>query len=146
MPPMPMPMMPPNSAPPATSGAMPMPADGGAPPGGVMQVPPEFAQHIDPNNQMQMTLLQRVDKLTPQDGEAIKSGISPAAVQVLKKVLPELGFMLDMIVQDQQPDEQQMAQGPDQYDEQQEAPEPPDGATPLRPAGDMRPGTRLARY
>lgn len=45
---------------------------------------------------MQMKLLQRVDQLTPQDLQAANT-IPPAAVQVLKKLLPEIGFLLDMI-------------------------------------------------
>jgi|GEM_PF-6693627 len=76
------------------------PPPGGAPgAGGPQQLPPEMAQHIDPNNQMQMQLMQRVDKLSPQDAEAINTGVSPPAAQALKKILPELGFLIDMIGQ-----------------------------------------------
>ena len=62
-----------------------------------MEVPPEIARHIDPNNQMQMTLLQRVDKLNDVDGQALMQGISPAAAAVLKKIIPELAFAIDML-------------------------------------------------
>ena len=65
-----------------------------------MQVPPQFARQINPNNPMQMQLMQRVDKLSPQDLAAANT-IPPAAVQVLKKIIPEIGFLLDMIGQGQ---------------------------------------------
>jgi hypothetical protein len=75
----------------------------GAPQGaGAQQVPPEFAQHIDPSNEFQMTLLQRIDKLGPQDEQAI-AAIPPQAVAVLKKVLPEIAFLLDRIGQGEAP-------------------------------------------
>lgn len=83
-------MMPMNAAPAQTA-----PAPSAAP--GPQQVPPEIARHIDPNNPLQMTLLQRIDTLTPQDGQALQTGISPQAAAVLKKVIPEVGFLIDMI-------------------------------------------------
>lgn len=83
------PMPPPAAAAPGASGA--------PQPGAPMQVPPQFAQHIDPNNPVQMLLLQRIDRLTPQDGQALETGISPQAAQALKKVIPEVGFLIDMI-------------------------------------------------
>ncbi len=61
------------------------------------QIPPEVAGLIDKNNPMQMELLRRIDKLTPQDGQALQAGISPQAAAALKKVIPEVGFMIDMI-------------------------------------------------
>jgi hypothetical protein len=69
-----------------------MPASGGQ----IMQVPPQFARHIDPNNPVQMLLLQRIDRLTDQDAAAINL-IPPPAVAVLKKVIPEVAFLLDLI-------------------------------------------------
>lgn len=75
---------------------MPEQAAGGG--GQPMPVPAHIAQHIDPNNQVQMLLMQRLDKLSPQDLAACNS-IPPAAVAVLKKVIPELGWALDMIGQ-----------------------------------------------
>jgi hypothetical protein len=86
------PSMPGGGAP----GAQPAPV-GDARGGGPIQVPPEFARHIDPKNPVQMLLMQRVDKLTPQDLQAVNTGISPPAVMALKKVIPEIGFLLDMI-------------------------------------------------
>jgi hypothetical protein len=83
-------------APQPPQGAAPPP---GAPPGGgqAVQLPPGIARHIDPNNAIQMLLMQRVDKFTPQDGMAIGNA-DPAVVAALKKLLPEIAFMFDLIV------------------------------------------------
>jgi hypothetical protein len=96
------PPMPPQGGAPAPQAAPPQggPPQGAPPQGGApqaQQLPPEIAKHIDPNNAIQMLLLQRVDKLTPQDGAALQQGISPQAAEVLKKIIPEVGFLIDQI-------------------------------------------------
>lgn len=69
-----------------------------APPGGAPGAPqPQFQGQVDPRNPLQKALLMRVDRLLPQDLQALNTGIAPPAVAVLKKVLPEIGFLLDMI-------------------------------------------------
>lgn len=134
----------PTPSPAGAPGAGPQPpmGGGGAPgAGGAMQqVPPEFARHIDPGNQFQMTLMQRVDKLTPQDLQAVNTGIAPPAVQVLKKVIPEIGFLLDMIGKPGggQPGAMPMPPGG--------MPAAPAGGAPppmAPPAGLPQPGTKL---
>lgn len=69
----------------------------GAQPGGIQSLPPEIAQHIDQNNPMQMTLLKRVFSLAPEEGEALIASLNPQAIVALKKIIPELGFLIDMI-------------------------------------------------
>lgn len=80
------------------SGMPPMPSDvtpgAGRPP---PQIPPQYQPHVDPNNPVQAELLHRIDALSPADIKAFATGISPAAVMVLKKVLPEFSFLLDRI-------------------------------------------------
>jgi len=102
---------------------------------------------------MQRVLLQRVDRLTPQDLQAVETGVSPQAVAVLKKVIPEIGFLLDMIGGQggapggppDNPAEEAAEPADNGEEEQEEAPPPPPGATPLKPAGEMQPASRLAR-
>lgn len=115
---------------------------------------------INPGNQFQALLIGRLKKLSPQDASALANGISPQAAAVLKKVLPELAFIIDALGQQAgqpigaQPGAQVAAAEPagdDQAggtepadDEQPEAPPPPDGATPLKPAGNkFQPKSRL---
>ncbi len=62
------------------------------------QVPPDFARNVDPGNEMQMELIARIEQLTPQDAQAFSTGVSPQAVAVLKKVIPEVGFILDRVL------------------------------------------------
>jgi hypothetical protein len=102
----------------------------------VQQVPPEFAQHIDPRDNIQMLLLQRIDKLTPQDIAACNS-IPPAAVAALKKVIPEVGFLLDMIGK-------QPLQGGAQPS--QNLPPQPTTNGPPQASAAPRPATRLGSY
>jgi hypothetical protein len=63
------------------------------------QMPAEFQQHVDPNNQMQATLIQRGHQLQPQESQAFAAGIDVPALNVLKKLVPELGFLWDKIIQ-----------------------------------------------
>lgn len=135
-------MFQPNNAPPA---AAPAPGPGGpGGPGGPPQaggVPPELAQHVNPDNKIQMLLLQRVDSLTTQDAQQFFANIKPPALAVLKKIMPELGFMLDAMTQ-------QMSGG------QGGAPMPaPGGGAPPQPTpqglpqpGMARPTTRLGQF
>lgn len=92
--------MPPPAAMPAGAGAVGPPGAGSsaaasAPPNGYMELPPEIAQHIDPRNPMQMALLQRIDKLSPQDLK-VAATFTPPQVALLKKVIPEIGFLFDI--------------------------------------------------
>jgi hypothetical protein len=93
----------------------PMPPQGGAPQGApppqsgegggqqqIMQLPPEVARHIDPNDAIQMLLLQRIDKFTEADGAAMQQ-LTPQQVATLKKVIPEVAFLLDMVHAGQMP-------------------------------------------
>jgi|GEM_PF-3838340 len=99
------PSMPGPGAPQPAAAAPPQPgmppAPGGAPPAGP-QMPAEFQQHIDPNNHIQATLIQRGHQLTPQESQAFAAGVSVAALAVLKKLVPELGFLWDKIIQTKQ--------------------------------------------
>jgi hypothetical protein len=75
----------------------PMAPGGGMPPGTqAIPVPPWVHRQIDPNNPMQKLLLQRIDALRPNDIQALAS-IPPQAAAVLKKIFPEVGFLIDMI-------------------------------------------------
>jgi len=58
-------------------------------------VPEHFARQVDPNNQIQQALLQRLRQLNEMDGRALAEGISPQAAVVLKKILPEIAFIID---------------------------------------------------
>lgn len=110
--------------------APPQPQPGGQP----GQVPPELAGHVDTANPLQMMLLQRVAQLSEQDAEQFFTGIKPQALAVLKKVLPELGFILDAMMQ-------QMSGAPNP------AMQPPGGAPqqPGAPGMDaMRPMSKLS--
>lgn len=79
---------------PGGGGGMP-PGAGGQSPSGPL--PPELAGKIDPTNEMQMTLLQRADSLTEQEGAAILEALMsrPGAAQAMMKLLPELGFIIE---------------------------------------------------
>jgi len=92
--PMPQPM--PGGAPSPQPGGAPPPA--GAMPGGQGGDPKAAVmQHVDKNNPLQMLLLKRLDGLAPPDVEALLS-MPPQAAEALKKVLPEVGFMIDMML------------------------------------------------
>lgn len=62
------------------------------------ELPPEMAQHVDPNNPLQAKLLQRALALTPEDATTFFEGITAPAIQVLKKLIPELGFIFDQAI------------------------------------------------
>lgn len=49
---------------------------------------------VDRNNAMQTELLNRLSTVTPQDKQALMTGISPPAMAVLKKLLPELAHLM----------------------------------------------------
>lgn len=78
----------PPSSPPA------MPPSGGPSAGGM---PPTGGGAIDPNNKLQALLLKRVDSLGPQDQEALMA-LTPPQAQAMKKVLPELAFLIDRML------------------------------------------------
>lgn len=79
--------------------SMPQQQSQGSAAGGGM-IPPELAQHIDPRNPVQALLLKRMDTLDEQEVAALTEGIAPEAALALKKILPELGFLIDALMQD----------------------------------------------
>jgi hypothetical protein len=62
-------------------------------------MPAEFQQHVDPNNQMQATLIQRGHQLQPDESKAFVASIDVPALNVLKHLVPELNFLWDKIIQ-----------------------------------------------
>lgn len=97
---------------------------------------------IDPA--MQAQLFDRVKQLTKEDLQAFVAGITPPAIEVLKKVIPELSQLLDRIEQGAQ---QRGAPIPAPAATGGGAPMPPAAPTqaPPQPAM-MQPKTNLARY
>jgi hypothetical protein len=86
------PLPPPSQNPQAMPGGQRPPA-----PGNPSQVPPafaRFAEHIDPNNPLQAELLKRLSALSPEEVSALRSGVSPAAQEILRKLLPEVAFLM----------------------------------------------------
>jgi hypothetical protein len=62
-----------------------------------LRLPVELAPFVDRSNAIQMLLLQRVKKLTVQDVQMFANGATPAALSVLKRILPEIGFLFDYL-------------------------------------------------
>ena len=60
-------------------------------------MPPQILQHIDPNNPIQAAMIKRMQSMSAQDAQALVQGISPPALQVLKKLLPDIAFVWDGI-------------------------------------------------
>lgn len=79
---------------------MPLPPNNQAMPQGEPVSGPETASNgsLDPNNAMQGELLRRLRTLSPQEQQALVTGISPPAAAVLKKLLPEIGFIIDRAI------------------------------------------------
>lgn len=76
------------------------PAPGPVPAAPAMQgngLPPQILQHIDPNNPIQAAMIKRMQSMSAQDAQALVQGISPPALQVLKKLLPDIAFVWDGI-------------------------------------------------
>lgn len=90
---MPMPGAMPAAQPQQQPGGQPQAAGGG-------MIPPELAQHIDPRNPVQALLLKRMDTLGEDEVAALTEGISPEAAMALAKILPELKFLIDALMQD----------------------------------------------
>ena len=61
-------------------------------------IPPAMAQHIDPRNPLQAALVRRLSAFSTQDAETLKQGVTPQAFAVLKKLLPEIGFVFDQLM------------------------------------------------
>jgi hypothetical protein len=59
-------------------------------------MPPEIEAQIDPNDPLQSELLNRAGALSDQEIAAMKTGISQPALAALKKIVPEIGFLLDL--------------------------------------------------
>jgi hypothetical protein len=114
-------------------------------PGGL---PPQLARHIDPNNPIQAALLKRMQSLTAQDAATLVQGVSPPALQVLKKMLPDVGFVWDGIAAKQGGAPQQPGIRPGQPGTSMVPPQLSDGNGAPSLAKDNgsglpRPGTRL---
>lgn len=88
----------------------------GQPPDFASQIPPQYQHRIEPNNPVQKMLLQRVGSLNPADLKALDS-IPDAAVEVLKRLLPEVDFLLDQITKDAMMGQPQPAAMPPQAPE-----------------------------
>jgi len=74
-----------------------------APPAAAAQRPPGampegMARNVDPRNPLQAALLQRLSTFSSQDAETLKQGVTPQAAGVLKKLLPEIGFVFDQLM------------------------------------------------
>ena len=95
------------------------------------QIPAEYQHRVDPNSPIQKVLMQRVGSLGPSDLAALDK-IPDAAVDVLKRLLPEVDFLLDQITKDG--DDNEMGESP----QEQAAPVAP----PTQPSGPM---SRLGR-
>jgi hypothetical protein len=109
-----------------------------------MQVPADLARHIDPKNPLQMLLMQRVDKLQPPELQALAQ-MPPAAAQALKKIIPELGMLIDKYILNQGGDQGQPGAMPqaDGGAGGMQRPAPPAATMPGGGAGMSRPGNRL---
>lgn len=113
------PMPPPQGEPPGMSpGAPAMPP---GPPGMPSGQPP-MSDPGQEQNLAQAELLSRLEQLDDRDLHTIQHGIDPKAVAVLKKVIPELGAVLDMIEEGAQAAQDEMgdSDGYDEGDEQDE--------------------------
>lgn len=78
-------------------GAAPAPQMGGGAPG-MGGAPGGMPPGLNPNDPEQRKFLQRLDSMTEQEGEALLTAVmsSPLAAQAMRKLLPELAFILDM--------------------------------------------------
>lgn len=117
------------------------PPPGGAPQPGAAQsgLPPELQRHIDPRNPVQALLLKRLDALSDEEQEALLGGIDEGAGMALKKLLPEVGFVIDYMAQ------QAGGMGDEQGAEQPGgAPQPMAAPAPQQPAQQGMARTRLA--
>ena len=63
------------------------------------QIPPEFQGRMDPNSPIQKMLLDRIGSLGPEDLAALDR-IPDQAAAVLKRILPEIDFIIDQITKD----------------------------------------------
>lgn len=115
------------------------PQPGGAPQPGAAPsgLPPELQRHIDPRNPVQALLLKRLDALSDEEQEALLGGIDEGAGMALKKLLPEVGFVIDYMAQ------QAGGMGDEQGAEPGGAPQPTAAPAPQQPGGGMA-RTRLA--
>ena len=139
--------MPPQRPPgPPAAAARPMPQAG--PPGAVAgpppqagppaapvpgQVPPQFAKHIDPNNPLQAEMVKRAGSLQPQESHAFFEALTLPVLVVLKKLLPELGFIWDGVIQAKQQGGGQAAPAPSGAPAAVPQPMPPRAMPPQAP-------------
>lgn len=65
------------------------------------QIPAEHQGRIDPNSPIQSILFDRIGSLGPEDLAALDR-IPDQAAAVLKRLLPEIDFVIDQITKDDQ--------------------------------------------
>ncbi|MER8967723.1 hypothetical protein NKI25_18710 [Mesorhizobium sp. M0808] len=89
----------PAAAPQPTAPQQPQAPQPGAAPAAANGLPPELQRNIDPKNPVQALLLKRLDALSDEEQEALLGGVDEGAAQALKKLLPEVGFVIDYMMQ-----------------------------------------------
>ena len=63
-----------------------------------MAMPPEAVQNLmQPSEEMQAVLLARISNMAPQELQMLDSAITPEVANVLMKLLPELGQIINQI-------------------------------------------------
>jgi hypothetical protein len=63
-----------------------------------MAMPPEAVQTLmQPSEEMQAVLLARISNMDPQELQMLDSAITPEVANVLMKLLPELGEIINQI-------------------------------------------------
>lgn len=76
----------------------PMPEMAQQPTASAMAMPPEAIQTLmQPSEEMQAVLLARISNMAPQELQMLDSAITPEVANVLMKLLPELGEIINQI-------------------------------------------------
>jgi hypothetical protein len=141
------PPMPPAAATP--SAAPPGPPAGAPPPDPHAAAAQSMQHHVDPSNAIQQELLTRASKLTEQDQDAFAQGCTPQAAEVLKKMIPEIGFLIDHVLAGSAPGGAPPMPGAPPSPPGAGSPMPPHAPAPSpQPAASPfpRPTTALARF
>ncbi|MER9217860.1 hypothetical protein NKI48_02845 [Mesorhizobium sp. M0644] len=89
----------PAAAPQPAAPQQPQAPQPGAQPAAANGLPPELQRNIDPKNPVQALLLKRLDALSDEEQAALLGGVDEGAAQALKKLLPEVGFVIDYMMQ-----------------------------------------------
>ncbi|MES0207941.1 hypothetical protein NKJ93_02425 [Mesorhizobium sp. M0028] len=123
----------PAAAPQPTAPQQPQAPQPGAAPSATNGLPPELQRNIDPKNPVQALLLKRLDALSDEEQAALLGGVDEGAAQALKKLLPEVGFVIDYMMQQAAggehggDDQGGMDDGGEEQGEQPYAPQQPQG-------------------